>query len=95
MPRHPSQIYEAIFEGLVLFIILIFYFKNKTNIQNYGMVSGLFFTWYSIFRFFIEFLREPDSHLGLYFNFISMGQLITIPFFLFGIVLTQRNGYKK
>lgn len=89
IPRHPSQIYEALFEGLFLFIILIIiFFKNK-NSKNFGLISGLFLIFYSISRFFIEFLREPDSHLGLFFNFITLGQILSIPFLLFGIFIIQ------
>ena len=95
LPRHPSQLYEAFFEGLILFSILIFYFVKKSNIQNYGFVSGLFLIFYALFRFIIEFLREPDFQLGLFFDFISMGQILCIPLFIFGIILIKYNGYKK
>ena len=89
-PRHPSQIYEAFLEGLLLFLILIVFF-NKTNSKSYiGKTSGLFLILYSIFRISAEFLREPDSHIGLIFNFISMGQLLSIPFLIIGILI-----YKK
>ena len=89
IPRHPSQLYEAFFEGLVLFSILIFYFVKTINSKNYGFLSGLFLTYYGLFRFFIEFLREPDLQLGLYFNFITMGQILCIPLLIFGIILIQ------
>tara|TARA_Y100000768_G_C23901165_1_gene645150 strand:- start:79 stop:867 length:789 start_codon:yes stop_codon:yes gene_type:complete len=95
IPRHPSQIYEAFFEGIVIFIILLLSFINKSNLKNYGYVSGLFLTLYSVFRFLIEFLREPDEHIGLFYNFISLGQLLSIPIFIFGIILIRYNGYKK
>ena len=73
--RHPSQIYEAIFEGVVLFIILSLLFNRLRNMP--GIISGYFLILYSIFRFFIEFFREPDQQLGyLFFNF-SMGQIIS------------------
>ena len=95
IPRHPSQLYEAFFEGIVLFIILIFYFfKTKKN-NSHGIISGLFLSIYSFFRFFIEFLREPDLHLGLFFNFISMGQLLSVPIFIFGILIIQNVKQKK
>ena len=91
-PRHPSQLYEAFFEGLILFIILYFYFfKSKKT----GLISGMFLFLYSLFRFLIEFLREPDSHLGLFFNFISMGQILCIPISIFGITLIFYNVYKR
>ena len=95
IPRHPAQLYEAFFEGILLFIILSYYFIKKSNLYNYGHVSGLFLCLYGIFRFLIEYLREPDAHLGLFFNFISMGQILSIPIFIFGIFLIYNNGYRK
>ncbi len=95
IPRHPSQIYEALFEGLFLFIILIIiFFKNK-NSKNFGLISGLFLIFYSISRFLIEFLREPDPHLGLFFNFITLGQILSIPFLLFGIFIVQSYASRR
>mgnify|MGYP002843070130 FL=1 len=91
-PRHPSQLYEAFFEGFILFIILYFYFFKS---KNTGLISGMFLILYSLFRFLIEFLREPDSHLGLFFNFISMGQILCIPISIFGITLIFYNVYKR
>lgn len=95
IPRHPSQIYEALFEGLFLFIILIIIFFKNINSKNFGLISGLFLILYSISRFLIEFLREPDSHLGLFFNFITLGQILSIPFLLFGIFIVQSYGSRK
>ena len=84
--RHPSQLYEAIFEGIILFIILL-YFKKRGAIKIPGLTSGIFLVFYSIFRFTIEFLRVPDSQLGyLIFN-LTMGQIISFIFFLIGIYL--------
>ena len=95
LPRHPSQLYEALFEGLVLFIILIsYFFKNNKKIKN-GFITGLFLVLYSFFRFIIEYIREPDLHLGLFFNFISMGQILSIPLFILGIILLRKNEYRK
>jgi phosphatidylglycerol:prolipoprotein diacylglycerol transferase len=86
LTRHPSQLYEALFEGIVLFIILIF-FKNKEFMKTPGLISALFLIFYSIFRFIIEFFRVPDEHLGyLLFNF-TMGQIISFIFLLIGIYL--------
>ncbi len=88
--RHPSQLYEAIFEGLILFIILI-YFRNKNFMKTPGLISGLFLTFYSIFRFIIEFFRVPDEQLGyLIFN-LSMGQTISIIFLIVGSYLIIKN----
>ena len=87
--RHPSQIYEAIFEGIVLFILLnLFYFKlTKKN----GLASSLFLILYSLFRFFIEFTREPDTHIGLILFDMSMGQIISVIFFIIGMILFYKN----
>ena len=81
--RHPSQIYEAIFEGLILFIILNFLISKDGKKDGY--VSAFFLIFYSIFRFLIEFTREPDAHIGLMLFNLSMGQLISIIFLLLGI----------
>ncbi len=89
-PRHPSQLYEALFEGLILFIILLFYFKIYKNKKKYGKISGIFLVLYSIFRFLIEFLREPDPQIGLMINIFSMGQILCIPIFVFGIIIIRK-----
>ena len=84
--RHPSQLYEAFFEGLILFLILL-YFRNKGFLKNPGFISGLFLIFYSIFRFLIEFFRVPDEQLGyLIFN-LTMGQIISFIFLLIGLYL--------
>ncbi|MDA9632981.1 prolipoprotein diacylglyceryl transferase [Pelagibacteraceae bacterium] len=90
-PRHPSQLYEAFFEGIILFIILLYYFSKKPQKFIIGNISGLFLIFYSIFRFLIEYLREPDFHLGLVFYYFSMGQLLCIPFLLAGIWILVRK----
>ena len=84
--RHPSQLYEAIFEGLILFIVLI-YFRKKGFMKIPGLISGLFLSFYSIFRFFIEFFRVPDEQIGYLFFNLTMGQIISVIFFSFGIYL--------
>ena len=84
--RHPSQLYEAFFEGIILFFILL-YFMRKGFMKIPGFISGLFLTFYSIFRFLIEFLRVPDEQLGyLLFN-LTMGQIISFIFLIIGIYL--------
>ena len=85
MPRHPSQLYEALLEGLFLFLILI-YFRNKF-LNKPGVISGLFLILYSIFRFFIEFYRAPDEQLGYIFLNFTMGQIVSLIFILSGIIL--------
>ena len=91
LPRHPSQLYEALLEGIVLFIILLFVFIKNYPKEKNGKISGLFLFFYGIFRFFIEFIREPDFQIGLILNFFSMGQLLCIPLIFFGLIIL----YKK
>jgi phosphatidylglycerol:prolipoprotein diacylglycerol transferase len=84
--RHPSQLYEAFLEGFVLFFILGYFFK-KNYLNKPGQVSGLFLVFYSLFRFFAEYFRFPDTQLGyLIFN-LTMGQLISVVFLIIGILL--------
>ena len=85
--RHPSQLYEAFFEGILLFIILL-YLKKKFFIKNPGFISSMFLIIYSTFRFFIEFLRVPDEHLGYILLGLSMGQIISLVFLIIGIYLS-------
>ena len=86
LPRHPTQIYEALLEGIILFVILM-NFKNKNFLLKPGLISSLFLIFYSIFRFSIEFLRVPDSQLGyLLFN-LTMGQILSVILILTGLVL--------
>lgn len=84
MPRHPSQLYEAVFEGLILVIIL---WMMKKRVQIYGIISAAFVGGYGFFRFCIEFFREPDSQLGLYFGYFSMGQILCFLMILLSVVL--------
>ena len=85
LDRHPSQIYEAILEGLLLFVLLN-YFISRTG-KKEGYISSLFLIFYSIFRFLVEFTREPDQHIGLIMFNLSMGQIISIIAFFLGILL--------
>tara|TARA_Y100001970_G_C13971442_1_gene718409 strand:+ start:76 stop:840 length:765 start_codon:yes stop_codon:yes gene_type:complete len=84
--RHPSQIYEAIFEGLILFILLN-NFNNKENFRNPGIISSMFLIFYSSFRFIIEFFREPDPQIGYLIFQLSLGQIISIIFIFLGLSL--------
>ena len=86
LPRHPTQIYEALLEGIILILILI-NFKNKNSLLKPGLISSLFLIFYSIFRFSIEFLRVPDKQLGyLLFN-LTMGQILSVILILAGLIL--------
>ena len=92
--RHPSQLYEAIFEGIVLFIILNIF--HKKFYKKNGLISALFIIFYSIFRFFIEFTREPDAHIGLLMFNLSLGQIISLIFLILGTILFYKNyDFKK
>ncbi len=84
VPRHPSQLYEFALEGVVLFAIL-YIISRKT--RSLGLASGTFLIGYGVFRSIVEFFREPDAHLGLYFSFISKGQILSIPMILAGILI--------
>ncbi len=84
VPRHPSQLYEFALEGVLLFAIL-YIISRKT--RTLGLASGAFLIGYGIFRSIIEFFREPDAHLGLYFSFISKGQILSIPMILIGMLV--------
>jgi len=80
-PRHPSQLYEAFLEGPLMFLIL---FAISRKVRQEGVVFWSFITLYGLFRFLVEYLREPDAHLGYLFGTFSMGQLQSLPMFLLG-----------
>ena len=84
--RHPSQIYEAIFEGLILFFLLN-YFAKKDSFKNPGLISSMFLIFYSFFRFILEFFRAPDPQIGYLFYQLTFGQFISVVFFFLGISL--------
>jgi len=85
LPLHPSQLYEAGLEGLVLFAVL-WVFSSRS--RPVGAVSGLFLVGYGLFRFAVEFFRQPDAHLGyLALGWVTMGQILTLPMLLAGVLL--------
>ena len=84
--RHPSQLYEAVFEGIILFLILI-YFWSKDYLKFPGRLSALFLIFYSIFRFIIEYFRSPDEQIGYLILNLTMGQLLSFLFFITGFTL--------
>lgn len=84
-PRHPSQLYESLTEGLLLTIIL---WVAKRYVKTHGIIASLFIIGYGVFRFIVEFFREPDVQLGKYFGDIfSMGQILCFIMILFGLTL--------
>ncbi|MFP6778701.1 MAG: prolipoprotein diacylglyceryl transferase [Alphaproteobacteria bacterium] len=92
--RHPSQLYEAFFEGIIIFIVL-YYSIYKTKILNTpGKVSGIFCILYAVSRIFIEFFREPDRHIGaLYYNY-TIGMALSIPLIILGVYLYLKKTEK-
>jgi phosphatidylglycerol:prolipoprotein diacylglycerol transferase len=95
-PRHPSQLYEAFGEGLLLFIILQFlYHKTSLPKKHPGIIAGLFFVGYGLARITVEFFREPDSHIGLVAG-ISRGQMLSAPMFMLAAWLIYKGiNYQK
>jgi len=92
LPRHPSQLYQAALEGLVLFVVL-WLFSRKP--RPTGAVAGLFLVGYALARIIVEFVRVPDNHLGyIAFGWMTQGQLLSIPMLLLGVGLIIW-GYKK
>ena len=92
--RHPSQIYEAILEGLILFILINYLALKKQLLFKTGYISGFFLVSYSILRIFSENFREPDMHLGYFFNIFSMGVILSTITFLVGcfiIFFSKKN----
>ena len=96
LSRHPSQLYEAFLEGIVLFVLINFLFLKKNF--NYGLISFLFLIFYGIFRIVSEFYREPDKHIGYMFDFISLGSLLSVGMIIFAILFILKinlNGQNK
>ena len=84
VPRHPSQLYEAILEGLVLFSVLWIMAQRP---RPKGVIFGTFLTLYGLYRCFVEFFRQPDPQLGYIGGVITMGQFLSIPMILIGIAV--------
>ena len=91
--RHISQLYEAIFEGMIpAMILIILFFKKKTK---YGILTAIFLINYAVTRFLIEFIREPDIQLGLKLDYFTQGQILTIPIFLLGFIILYKCQLKQ
>ncbi|UAJ66252.1 prolipoprotein diacylglyceryl transferase [Candidatus Schneideria nysicola] len=84
LPRHPSQIYEMILEGLILFIILNYFYNKSLPV---GSISGIFLILYGIFRIIGEYFRQPEIYFYISDNIISMGQILSLPMIGIGIVI--------
>jgi len=88
LPRHPSQLYEALLEGVVIFAVLNFLVWRRQALARPGVVTGLFITLYGCSRFIVEFFREPDAQLGyLAGNWLTMGMLLSLPMILAGLLV--------
>jgi len=93
LPRHPTQLYEAALEGLLLFVILWIYSRKPRPL---GAVSGLFAVLYALFRMGVEWFRVPDAHIGyLFSDWLTMGQLLCLPLLAAGLALLARASHEK
>jgi phosphatidylglycerol---prolipoprotein diacylglyceryl transferase len=91
-PRHPSQLYEGILEGVVTFCLMWFLRKR---VKTYGQLSGIYLCCYGVFRLIVEFFREPDEQLGYYFGFITMGQILCFLMICVGILFLFSSRFFK
>ena len=89
-PRHPSQLYEAGLEGLLLGVIMLMLWRRGW-LHQHGRVTGVLLAGYGVARSIIEFVREPDSQIGLLLDSVSMGQLLSVPMIIFGAYLIMRR----
>lgn len=87
LARHPSQLYEAFLEGLVLFLMVRF---ASIKFETAGIATWTFIAGYGLFRFFVEFFRQPDAQIGFLFKWFSMGQFLSLPMFLLGSAMIFR-----
>jgi phosphatidylglycerol:prolipoprotein diacylglycerol transferase len=90
-PRHPSQLYEALLEGLFLFWIMLYFTYKSKFLQNPGRMSGIFLIFYGSFRVLVEFFREPDVKIGFIFKYFTLGQILCIPMILLGAYLWNHS----
>jgi phosphatidylglycerol:prolipoprotein diacylglycerol transferase len=92
VPRHPSQLYEAALEGLLLFLILNIISRRVDILRRPGLLTGVFLLGYAIARFIVEFFRLPDANLGfIWGGWLTQGQLLTLPMALVGLLLMLRR----
>jgi phosphatidylglycerol:prolipoprotein diacylglycerol transferase len=94
-PRHPSQLYEALLEGLVLFLVLRFCTHRLGKLAQTGFISGVFVIGYGLARIFSEFFREPDFQIGYFAGGLTMGMLLSIPMVIAGIIILVWSSRRK
>jgi phosphatidylglycerol:prolipoprotein diacylglycerol transferase len=87
LPRHPSQLYEALMEGVLLLALMLLLSRSEAVRARFGMLTGVFLTGYAIARIIAEFFREPDAFLGFLYAGATMGQLLSLPMLLAGLWL--------
>jgi phosphatidylglycerol:prolipoprotein diacylglycerol transferase len=90
LPRHPSQLYEAFAEGIVMFVILNTLWRHKYVREHTGIISACFLIIYASSRICMEFFREPDPQIGFLFNGVTLGQILSIPFLCLGLYILHR-----
>jgi phosphatidylglycerol:prolipoprotein diacylglycerol transferase len=90
LPRHPSQLYEAALEGLLLFVLMFVASRRASIRERPGVLTGIFCGGYALARALVEFFREPDAHLGFIVGATTMGQLLSVPLFALGLYLVGR-----
>jgi phosphatidylglycerol:prolipoprotein diacylglycerol transferase len=92
-PRHPSQLYEAILEGLLMFIILRLFTHSMHKLRQPGFIAGLFVLWYAFSRILVEFVRLPDAQIGyLAGHWLTMGMILSLPLALVGLWAMKTSG---
>jgi len=91
LPRHPSQLYEATMEGIILFIVMNLLLKYTSARDKPGLLSGVFISGYAVSRIIAECFREPDDFLGFFMNTVTMGQILSLPMLAYGIYLIVRK----
>ena len=85
VPRHPSMLYEAFLEGIVLYLLLFLFKKTKPST---GILTAIFLIFYSVFRFCVEFVRVPDQHIGyIYSTWLTTGMILCVPMFFIGMLI--------
>ncbi|MCM1323491.1 MAG: prolipoprotein diacylglyceryl transferase [Acetobacter sp.] len=91
LPRHPSQLYEAMTEGVLMFVILNLLWRKEFIRKHTGIISAMFLIIYGLSRISMEFFREPDRQLGFIYGNITMGQILSLPFLVLGFYILHRS----
>ena len=94
VPRHPSQLYEAGLEGLLLFLVINMAARNSALRNRYGFLTGIFLCGYATSRIFVELFREPDAHIGFLLFELTLGQLLSLPMLAIGVYMILRARLK-